>query len=157
MALLLADDAAVQLVFHAQELVALVLVDRRERHARPLGHDLVDFRLADHDARRGRRHFDAIAHELHALAALQVVIAIEPRLVRLALRRPASTTTRTVRAFVARLRDRFGVAQLGARAGLVDEVDGLVRQEPVGDVSARLIHGRLDAPPCVYSTWWNDS
>ena len=34
--------------------------------------------------------------------------------------------------------------QLGARAGLVDQIDRLVGQEPVGDVAARLIDRRLD-------------
>ena len=37
----------VQLVFHAQQLVAFVLVDRRHRHAGPLRDDLVDLGLAD--------------------------------------------------------------------------------------------------------------
>ena len=37
-----------------------------------------------------------------------------------------------------------GLAQLGARAGLVDQVDRLVGQEAVGDVAARLVDRRLD-------------
>ena len=37
-----------------------------------------------------------------------------------------------------------GFLQLGARAGLVEQVDGLVGQEPVGDVAARLVDRRLD-------------
>ena len=40
--LLLADHAAVQLAFHLEQLVALVLVDRRHRHAGPLADHLVD-------------------------------------------------------------------------------------------------------------------
>ena len=47
--LLLADHALVELLLHPQELVALVLVDRRERHAGPLADDLVDLLLADDD------------------------------------------------------------------------------------------------------------
>ena len=45
--LVLADHARVQLLFHPEQLVALVLVDRGERHAGPLGDDLVDLRPAD--------------------------------------------------------------------------------------------------------------
>jgi hypothetical protein len=37
-----------------------------------------------------------------------------------------------------------GLAQLGAGAGLVDEVDRLVRQEAVGDVAVGLVDRRLD-------------
>ena len=37
-----------------------------------------------------------------------------------------------------------GFLQLGARAGLVEQVDRLVGQEPVGDVAARLVDRRLD-------------
>ena len=36
------------------------------------------------------------------------------------------------------------LAQLGARARLVDEIDRLVRQEAVGDVAVRLVDRRLD-------------
>src|SRR5881628_1662833 len=43
--LLLADHAPVQLGFHAQQLVALVLVDRRHRDAGPFRDDLVDLGL----------------------------------------------------------------------------------------------------------------
>src|SRR5216684_4310916 len=52
----LADDALVELSLHAQQLVALVLIDRRHRHAGPLGHDLVDLGLADDDFARAGLH-----------------------------------------------------------------------------------------------------
>ena len=39
---------------------------------------------------------------------------------------------------------RGGVAQADARGGLVDEVDRLVRQVPVGDVADRQVRGGLD-------------
>ena len=58
--------------------------------------------------------------------------------------RAGSTEFRTMRLSspISALASRL--AKLGARAGLVDEVNRLVRQEPVGDVAARLVHGRLD-------------
>ena len=37
-----------------------------------------------------------------------------------------------------------GLAQLHARAGLIDQVDGLVRQKTVRNVTAREIHGIAD-------------
>src|SRR6185503_1773881 len=45
---------------------------------------------------------------------------------------------------LAELLAEAGLAQLAARAGLVDQVDRLVGEEPVGDVAARLIDRRLD-------------
>src|SRR5690606_41629061 len=53
--LFLAHDAAVQLLFHPEQLVALVLVDGRDRHARPLGDDLVDVLASHRDAAVGDR------------------------------------------------------------------------------------------------------
>src|SRR6478735_8693369 len=45
---------------------------------------------------------------------------------------------------LAHLGVELGLAQLGARARLVDEVDGLVGQEAIGNVPARLIDRRFD-------------
>jgi hypothetical protein len=42
---------------------------------------------------------------------------------------------------LAQLRRRGGMAQADARGGLVDQVDRLVRQMPVGDVADRQVGG----------------
>ena len=80
------------------------------------------------------------------LARRRLLLAVELRLLEVLLRTALShrsTATRMPRR--SRRRPRWtGVAQLGARAGLVDEVDRLVGQEPVGDVAARLVDRRLD-------------
>src|SRR5690606_8393021 len=69
--LLLADDAPVQLILHPEQLLALVLGDRRERHTGPLRDDLVDVGLADHDARSGRLDVHTLADHAHLTAAAQ--------------------------------------------------------------------------------------
>ena len=147
--LLLADDAPMQLLLHPQQLVALVLVDRRERHAGPLRHDFVDLRAVPMAMRRrAGLHVEPLADDLQALARLRLPDRDRARpcsLVALAARRFDLLDGRAdAAADLAHLGAGLGLAQLGARAGLVDEVDRLVGQEPVGDVAARLIHGRLD-------------
>ena len=144
---LLADDAAVELLLHAQQLVALVLIDRRERHAGPLGDDLVDLLLADGDAARARLDVELLAHELQVLARADFLLAVELRLLEILLRdRVLHLLDGDADAAVdlAELFAVAGLAQLRARARFVDQIDRLVGQEPIGDVAARLIHRGLD-------------
>ena len=145
--LLLADDALVQLRLHPQQLVAFVLVDRRQRHAGPLRDDLVDLRLADDDLARARLDVELLADELQVLARRHFLLAVELRLLEVLLRdRALHLLDGDADALVdlAELLAVAGLAQLGARAGLVDEVDGLVGQEAIGDVAVRLVDRRLD-------------
>ena len=147
MAVVLRDDALVQLVFHPQQLVALVLVDRRHRHAGPLRDDLVDLRLADHHPARAGLDVEALAHELQVLARLHFLLAVELRLLEVLLRdRVLHLLDGDADAAVdlAELLAVAGLAQLGARARLVDQVDRLVGQEPIGDVAARLVDRGFD-------------
>ena len=136
-----------QLLLHPQQLVALVLVDRRQRHAGPLRDDLVDLGLGDDDATRARAHVELLAHELQVLARHLFLLAVELRLVEVLGRdRALHLLDGDADALVdlAELLAVAGLAQLGAGAGLVDQVDRLVGQEAVGDVAARLIDRRLD-------------
>ena len=145
--LLLRDDALVQRVLHVQQLVAFVLIDRRERHAGPLRDDLVDLGLADDDAARARLDVELLAHELQVLARLDFLLAIELRLLEVLLRDGGLHLLDGDADALVDLAEFLAVArlaQLGARAGLVHEVDRLVGQEPIGDVAARLIDRRLD-------------
>jgi len=137
----------VKLLLHAEELVALVLVDRAERDAGPPGDDLVDLLLAHHDSPGVRRDVEALADGLEALAGRHFLVAVELRALEVPLRDRAlhllhgdADTPVDLAEFPTAAR----VAQLGARPRLVDEVDGLVGQEPVGDVAAGLVGGRLD-------------
>ncbi len=133
---------------HAQQLVAFVLVDRRNRHAGPLRHDLVDVALADTiDLARARLHVELLADELQVLARRYFLLAVELRLLEILLRdRVLHLLDGDADALVdlAELLAVAGFLQLGARAGLVHEIDRLVGQEPVGDVAARLVDRRLD-------------
>ena len=144
--LILADDPAVQRVFHLQQLVPLVLRDRRERHARPLRHDLVDLRLADLDAPLPRAQVEPLAHHRHGLAH-RVGVPHGP--LPGAAPRPGAAGVRfrggrLVGRSQRRVPGLARVAELGPRAGLVDQVDRLVGEEPIGDVAARLETGGVD-------------
>jgi hypothetical protein len=46
-----------------------------------------------------------------------------------------------------------GLAQLDARAGFVDQVDGLVRQEAVRNVAAWSVDGGFDGVVGVATAW----
>ena len=48
---------------------------------------------------------------------------------------------------------RRGVAEADARRGLVDEVDRLVRQVPVGDVADREVDGGATASSVIATLW----
>ena len=99
------------------------------------------------DAARAGLDVELLADELQVLARLHFLLAIELRLLEVLLRdRVLHLLDGHADALVdlAELLAVAGLAQLGARAGLVDEVDRLVGQEAVGDVAVRLVDGRLD-------------
>ena len=132
---------------HAQQTIAFVLVDRGNRHAGPLGHDFVDVGLADHDAARARLHVEPLARELQVLARRHFLLAIELGLLEVLLRDRVLHLLDGHADALVDLAELLAIArflQLGARTGLVHEVDGLVGQEPIGDVAAGLIDRRLD-------------
>src|SRR3954471_21221280 len=136
-----------QLPFHAQQLVALVLVDRRHRDAGPLRDDIVDLRLADDHLARRRLDVELFADELEVLARRDFLLAIELRLLEVLLAdRALHLLDGDANALVdlAELLAVAGLAQFGAGAGLVDQIDRLVGQEAVGDVAVRLVDRRLD-------------
>src|SRR5205809_7958219 len=84
--LLLADDALVEIGLHAEQLVALVLVDRGHRDAGPLRHDLVDVRLADDHPAAARLDVALLADELQVLSRGHFLLAVELRLLEVLLR-----------------------------------------------------------------------
>ncbi len=144
---LLADHAAMQVVLHAEQLVALVLVDRRQRHAGPLGDHFVDLRARHDDLARARPHVELLADELEVLARHLLLLAVELRLVEVLRRHGAFHLLDGDADALVDLAELLAVArlaQLGARAGLVHQVDGLVGQEAIGDVAARLVHRGLE-------------
>ena len=143
---LLADDPVVQGVLHVQQPLGLLLGDARDRDARPHRDDLGDLLLADGRLVAGDRGLP--------LGAQRVDLLLDGRL-RLAQRR-GFLVLLVVDRRVLLLGDALqlllrlaqggrggGVAEADARRGLVDEVDGLVRQVPIGDVADRQVGGGL--------------
>src|SRR4051794_22361028 len=144
----LADDALVELLLHAHELLRLGLGELEHRDAGPHGDDVGDLLLADG-------------------GTIGVALAPLPLLLELALLvRQLALGVAEVRGLLELLRlDRglLGAARLldlllelpvhgrgghrldaHARGGLVDEVDRLVGQLAVGDVPVRELRGRLE-------------
>jgi hypothetical protein len=73
----------VEIGLHPEQAVAFILVDRRDRHTGPLGHDFVDVALADDDATD--LAVEAFACELQVLARRGLLVAIELRLLEILL------------------------------------------------------------------------
>ena len=145
--LFLADDAPVELLLHAQQLVALVLIDRRHRHAGPLGDHFVDLLLADDDLPGARFDVELLADELQVLARRHLLLAVELRLLEILLEDGALHLLDGDADALVDLAELLAVArfaQLGAGARFVDEVDRLVGQEPIGDVAVRLVDRGFD-------------
>ena len=99
------------------------------------------------DLARRRLDVELLADELQVLARRHFLLAVELRLLEVLLAdRALHLLDGDADALVdlAELLAVAGLAQLGARAGLVDQVDRLVGQEAVGDVAVRLVDRRLD-------------
>ncbi len=137
-----------QLLLHAQQLVALVLIDRRHRHAGPLGDDFVDLLFPDDDLPRAGLDVELRLDDLlQILAGGDFLLAIELRLLVVLLRGGALHLLHVDADALVDFAELLAVArlaQLGARARFVDQIDGLVRQEAVGDIPVRLVHRGFD-------------
>ena len=142
---LLADDPLVQLVLHAQQLGGLLLGQLVDRDAGPVGQDVGDDLLVDHveqvDALGppllllGGLALEQLLLLLAELLGLLEVLLLDGQL--LVLADPGDVV---LDGLVVRRGGHAADAQ--AAAGLVDEVDGLVRQVPVGDVAVGQVGGR---------------
>ena len=137
---LLADHALVQLVFHADELLRLGLGELEDRDAGPHGDDVGDGLLAD---------LRALAGLAGAPLLLEVALLVGQLTLGVAQVRGLLELLRLDRGFLVAPRGLDLLLELlvhgrgghgldaGTRGGLVDQVDGLVGQEPVGDVARR--------------------
>ena len=144
--LLLRDDAAVQLFFDAEQLLRLFFLDRRDGNAGPAADHVLDVFAAD-DA--GGRVVEVVfvAKGAQVLALLALFVGVEARLLEFMVRDGVFHAVNDELDPLLDLGDLLGqrsLAQLDARAGLVDEVDGLVGQEAVGNVAARVRDGEVD-------------
>src|SRR5260370_11928341 len=144
--LLLRDDAFVELFFHAEELLGFFFLDAGDGNAGPAADYVVDvFAACD----TGCRVVEVVlvAQSTQSFALLALLVGVEARLLELVV---GDGRVHAVDDELDALLD-FGdlfwkrrLAELDARAGFVDEVDGLVRQEAIGDVAVGVRHRKLD-------------
>ena len=136
--LLLADDALVQLFFDAQQLGDLLFLDRGHRDAGPARHHVFDIVLGD--AAGGRVVEVVLLAELaHVLALFALLVGVEARLLELVVRDGVLHAVHDeldALLDVGEIGRQRGLAQLDARARLVDQIDGLVRQVAIRNVAA---------------------
>ena len=143
--LLLRDHALVQLFFHAQQLLRLFFLDAGYRHARPAAHHVLNV-LAAHNAGRRIVEVVLVAQGAQVLALLALLVGVEPRLLKFVIRNRRIHAVHDELDPLLHLGDLFGqrgLAQLHARAGFVDQIDRLVGQKAIGNIAARVRHGKL--------------
>ena len=146
MAFLLADDALVQLFFDAQQLGDLFFLDGRHGHAGPARHHVFDVVLG-HDAGRGIVEVVFLAQLAHVLALFALLVGIEARLLELVVRDGVFHAVHDeldALLDIGQIGRQRGLAQLHARAGFVDQVDGLVGQEAVRNIAVRSVDRGFD-------------
>ena len=144
--LLLRDDALVQLLFHAQQLLRLFFLDAGNGNAGPAADYVLDV-FAAYDAGGGVVEVILVAQGAQVFALLALLVRVEASLLELVVGdgrvHAVHDELDALLDFSDLLRQR-GLAQLDAGAGFVDQVDGLVGQEAIGDVAVRVRHGKLD-------------
>ena len=143
---LLADDPVVQRRFHLQEPLGLLAGDAHQRDARPHRDDLRDVLFRDIRLVRlllflplALHLVDAVAQAL--LAILQLLRHIEVVRILGGFLLALEGGEHALRLLQVRRRD--GAVHPHARARLVDQVDRLVRQEPIRHVARGEIGGGL--------------
>src|ERR1051325_8240592 len=149
--LVLAHDPAHQHLFHVDEVRRLVGFDGRDRDVRPGADDLLDVLL---------RHFHQLVADglallfeaLHFLFELDLALAQEDGLLEVLVRDRLlhllddGADLRLQAPQVLRVGD---AAELHLRAGLVEDVDGLVGEEAVRDVAVGLVDRGADGAGAV--------
>ena len=144
---LLADDALVQLVLHADELLRFGLGELEDRDAGPHRDDVGDLLLADLRALATLARGPLVLELLLLVGEAALLVAQVGGLLELLgvdrglLLAPRRLDLLLEIAVHGRLRHRLDAHP---RGGLVDQVDGLVRQEAVGDVAVGELGGGLE-------------
>src|SRR5579885_1391030 len=140
--LVLADHPLVQFGLDAQQLLLLVLLDGSDRDSGPPRDDFLDV-LAVHDAGRRVIELVTLPQRAEIFFFLALFLGVEARFFEFmrgdgALHAVGDELDALLD--LAHLFRNRRLAQLYARAGFVDQVDGFVRQETVGNVTIREIH-----------------
>ena len=117
-------------VLHAEKLVAFVLIDRRQRHPGPGRHDFIDVLPAHLDRTRARLDVELLPHVLEVLASDHLLLLEELSLLEVLLGGRALHLFHRhadVAVDIAQFLAEPGPTQFRARAGLVQQIDRLVR------------------------------
>src|SRR5579872_2678208 len=142
----LADDALVEFFFYAQQLLGFFFFDRSYRDAGPARDHVFDVFTADY---AGRRFVQMIffAKSAQVLALFAFLVRIETGLLELVVRdgvfHPVNDELDALLHLGQFLGER-SLAQLYAGAGFVDQVNCLVGQEAVGNITVRVRNGKVD-------------
>src|SRR5918994_1919559 len=143
----LPDDALVELLLHAHELLRLGLGELEHRDAGPHGDDVGDLLLADLRALDGLAGAPLLLELALLVRELPLLVAqVRGLLELLRLDRCLLVAPRRLDLLLEVAVHRRSGHRLDARAGrgLVDEVDRLVGEEAVRDVAVRQLGGRLE-------------
>src|SRR5258708_4253048 len=139
---ILADDALVEFRLDAQKFLLFVFLDGSDADAGPARNDLFNVFAGD-DARRGVVQLEAFAESAQVFLFLALFLGIKARLFEFVIGDGRFHAVGDELYALLHFADLFGdggLAQLHARAGFVDQVDGLVRKKAVGDVAVRKIN-----------------
>src|SRR5258708_2008491 len=144
--LILADDTVVQLLFNPEEFLHFLFFDRMYRDAGPAGHHVFDV-LARDDARGAFVQMIFFAQAAQVFAFLAFFVGVEARLLELVIGdgvlHPMDNELDAL-LDVGQLFGQRGLTQLDARARVVDQIDGLVRQEAIGNVAVGVRDRNVD-------------
>ena len=139
----LADDALVQLRLDAQKFLLFVFFNRGDADAGPARDHFLDI-LAGNDSRRSIIQFVAFAKGAQVFFFFALFLGIKPSLFEFVIGdgrfHAVGDELYALLDFADFFRDG-GLAQFYARAGFVDQVDGLVRKKTVGNIAVRKING----------------
>src|SRR5712692_4876264 len=141
--LVLADDALMEFWLNAQKFLLFVFLDGGDADAGPARDDFFNV-FAGHNACRGVVQFEAFAQSTQVFFFLALFLGIETRLFEFVIGDGRFHAVSDEFHALLHFADFFGdggLAQLHARAGFVDQVDGFVRKKTVGDVAVRKING----------------
>src|SRR5260370_3860169 len=139
----LADHALVEFRLDTQQFLLFVFLDGGHADAGPARNDFFNV-FTRHDAGRGVVQFESFAQSTQIFFFLALFLGIKTRLFELVVgdgRFHAVGDEFHALLDFANFFGNGGLAELHARAGFVDQVDGFVRNKTVWDVAVRKIDG----------------
>src|SRR6202047_491334 len=142
----LRDDALVQFFLNAQQLLGFFFFNGRDGHAGPTRYHVLDVLPTDY-AGGGFIEVVFFAKSAQVLALLAFLIRVEARLLELVVRDGVLHTVDNELDALLDFGDFLGqrsLAQLHPSSGFVNQVDRLVRQETVRDITVRMRYGEVD-------------